>query len=46
VVEKIPSMKSKFQKLEDRAQRNDLLQPQTLPISELVSEDIVQKIIV
>lgn len=45
IVETIPSMMNKFQKLEDRAKRNDLLQPQTLPISESVSEDIVQKII-
>lgn len=44
IVKLIPSMSYKFKLLNDRANRNDLLQPQTLVIKDLTSEDIVQKL--
>lgn len=44
IVNEIPSMRDKFQKLEERSQRSDLLQPQMLPISESESKDIVRQV--
>lgn len=44
IVVKVPSMYYKFRLLDDRSKRSDLLQPQTLIIKDLMSEDIVQKL--
>lgn len=41
IVQSIPSMANKFLKLENRYNRSDLLQPQTLPIIDSASDDIV-----
>jgi hypothetical protein len=44
IVMEIPSMQHKFRRLEDRYNRADLAQPQTLAIEDLASEEIVHKL--
>ncbi len=44
IVMQIPSMLNKFQRLEDRRNRADLIQPQAVILSDKLTEDIVHEI--